>query len=123
MKRFVILGAILLAGAATTVAVSRKGKAHNEIAAKLYRCPMPPKYTSDKPGNCPICGRKLVPGETEGEETSREVPEKTAVAANSPNMEGGANKVMGYYNEVTNTRRDNARDDFIRKQKMKNEES
>ena len=30
---------------------------------KLYHCPMHPTYTSDKPGDCPICGMKLVPVE------------------------------------------------------------
>jgi len=29
----------------------------------LYHCPMHPAYTSDKPGDCPICGMKLVPVE------------------------------------------------------------
>jgi membrane fusion protein, copper/silver efflux system len=28
--------------------------------AVQYRCPMHPSYVSDKPGNCPICGMKLV---------------------------------------------------------------
>lgn len=28
---------------------------------KIYHCPMHPNYTSDKPGNCPICGMNLVP--------------------------------------------------------------
>ena len=28
---------------------------------KGYHCPMHPHYHSDKPGNCPICGMKLVP--------------------------------------------------------------
>ncbi len=27
----------------------------------LYSCPMHPAYTSDKPGDCPICGMRLVP--------------------------------------------------------------
>ncbi len=27
----------------------------------LYRCPMHPNYISDKPGDCPICGMRLVP--------------------------------------------------------------
>ncbi|MDZ7374295.1 MAG: efflux RND transporter periplasmic adaptor subunit [candidate division KSB1 bacterium] len=27
----------------------------------VYHCPMHPEYTSDKPGNCPICGMTLVP--------------------------------------------------------------
>jgi len=26
----------------------------------LYQCPMHPSYTSDRPGDCPICGMKLV---------------------------------------------------------------
>ncbi len=43
-------------------------------AAKLYNCPMHPTYTSDKPGDCPICGMKLVPVE------SREKPAETPAA-------------------------------------------
>ena len=27
--------------------------------ATIYRCPMHPNYTSDKPGECPICGMNL----------------------------------------------------------------
>jgi len=30
------------------------------VAHALYRCPMHPDYTSDKPGDCPICGMRLV---------------------------------------------------------------
>lgn len=30
----------------------------------IYYCPMHPQYTSDRPGNCPICGMKLVKKET-----------------------------------------------------------
>jgi rubrerythrin len=29
--------------------------------AATYTCPMHPQVQSDKPGNCPICGMKLVP--------------------------------------------------------------
>jgi Cu(I)/Ag(I) efflux system membrane fusion protein/cobalt-zinc-cadmium efflux system membrane fusion protein len=32
---------------------------------QLYHCPMHPTYTSDKPGECPICGMTLVPVEEE----------------------------------------------------------
>lgn len=28
--------------------------------AEVYVCPMHPNYSSDKPGNCPICGMKLI---------------------------------------------------------------
>lgn len=31
------------------------------VAANKFHCPMHPTIVSDKPGNCPICGMKLVP--------------------------------------------------------------
>ncbi|MDB5047453.1 MAG: hypothetical protein JWO30_524 [Fibrobacteres bacterium] len=38
---------------------SPDGHAHE--AKTMYNCAMHPQYISDKPGNCPICGMKLVP--------------------------------------------------------------
>ncbi|HEX5632262.1 MAG TPA: heavy metal-binding domain-containing protein, partial [Gemmatimonadales bacterium] len=32
-----------------------------QAQAALYHCPMHPSYTSDKPGDCPICNMKLEP--------------------------------------------------------------
>jgi Cu(I)/Ag(I) efflux system membrane fusion protein/cobalt-zinc-cadmium efflux system membrane fusion protein len=40
---------------------------------KLYRCPMHPTFTSDKPGSCGICGMDLVP--VEEEETAPSAPQ------------------------------------------------
>lgn len=40
------------------VACKKGGTGH-----QLYHCPMHPTYTSDKPGDCPICGMRLVPVE------------------------------------------------------------
>jgi RND family efflux transporter MFP subunit len=37
-------------------------------AAQQYYCPMHPDYHSDKPGDCPICGMRLVPVEKKKEE-------------------------------------------------------
>lgn len=36
------------------------GPAKNSAEKVIYHCPMHPTYISDKPGNCPICGMKLV---------------------------------------------------------------
>ncbi len=46
---------------ATTTAPTKK--AH-------YHCPMHPQYTSDKPGDCPICGMRLVQIESASETPS-----------------------------------------------------
>lgn len=48
--------------------------------AALYHCPMHPTYTSDHPGDCPICGMKLVPvtaGDAAAARSS--VPERSTV--------------------------------------------
>ena len=41
---------------------SAEHSSHSAAAhATQYHCPMHPTYVSDKPGECPICGMKLVP--------------------------------------------------------------
>ena len=66
MKRIAIItvavGAVLVGGGAAVVA-TRGGRATQGDEAKgaKYHCAMHPTYTSDKPGDCPICGMKLVP--------------------------------------------------------------
>jgi membrane fusion protein, copper/silver efflux system len=62
MKNFIlgfVAAAVLLCGGYfvyTRLTMSKKA-----VPAVLYHCPMHPTYTSDKPGDCPICGMKLVP--------------------------------------------------------------
>lgn len=60
--RVVLMGIFLMAG--TTV-----------FAQDIYYCPMHPHYTSDKPGNCPICGMSLVKKDAQdkGAESSKSV--------------------------------------------------
>ncbi len=57
------------------------GCAHSEEPAAgkktLYTCPMHPEYVSDQPGDCPICGMRLVPKEQVG-------PKPPAPAAQAP---------------------------------------
>lgn len=44
--------------------------------ATRYYCPMHPSYTSDRPGDCPICGMRLVPMEQWPPEGGRRATEK-----------------------------------------------
>jgi len=54
----------------------------------LYHCPMHPSYTSDKPGDCPICGMKLVPIKKEG--TAKGAQAAGNVAEARPGIKGQA---------------------------------
>ena len=53
---------LLSAGVAVLFTGCGKG-AHEEtnVKAAKYHCPMHPTVVSDKPGDCPICGMRLVP--------------------------------------------------------------
>jgi len=69
---FVIITSLILA-TGTLFAISGCGKssvtAKTEHEKVMYHCPMHPTYISDKQGDCPICGMKLVKMEakTEGQ--------------------------------------------------------
>jgi Cu(I)/Ag(I) efflux system membrane fusion protein len=66
MKNFVLgflLAAIMFAGGYWMVSrpAAKVPSPSMEKTAAKYHCPMHPTYVSDKPGDCPICGMKLVP--------------------------------------------------------------
>ncbi|MBI4054506.1 MAG: efflux RND transporter periplasmic adaptor subunit [Elusimicrobia bacterium] len=70
-RKFLILGvfAALLVGAGFAVRWyrhSHHADMRQSAAPVKYYCPMHPSYTSDKPGDCPICNMKLVPMEEAG---------------------------------------------------------
>lgn len=54
-----IIAVILLVGGTAAYRHFRGGHSAGE-KAELYYCPMHPDYTSDRPGDCPICGMHLV---------------------------------------------------------------
>lgn len=61
--------------------------ASSETKAK-YHCPMHPTYVSDKPGDCPICGMRLVP--IESEEVHEKTVSETDGAKGAPTVSGRA---------------------------------
>lgn len=57
----VVGGALALGAAAGIFWQSRRGPSTPIAAARdLYHCPMHPTIVSDRPGDCPICGMRLV---------------------------------------------------------------
>ena len=62
MKTSLVIGAVaavLVSGAAVAIVISG-GRPGGRITHARYYCPMHPTYTSDRPGNCPICNMTLV---------------------------------------------------------------
>ncbi len=58
----------------------------NEASAPAakYHCPMHPHYTSDKPGDCPICGMKLVPATaTEANASAASIPGRVPIVVSA----------------------------------------
>lgn len=67
VARWVLFGCLVVLAVASvgSYLASRRPVSAAKVAAgkALYHCPMHPGYTSDKPGDCPICGMALVPVE------------------------------------------------------------
>jgi hypothetical protein len=56
----IVLAAGIGVFAAGRYLIIRRSGAAAKTAKELYYCPMHPNFTSDKPGECPICGMTLV---------------------------------------------------------------
>jgi Cu(I)/Ag(I) efflux system membrane fusion protein len=73
MKNFVLgflLAALVFAGGYWMVSrhAAKAPFPSMEKSSAKYHCPMHPSFVSDKPGDCPICGMKLVPRENAAQE-------------------------------------------------------
>jgi hypothetical protein len=76
---FLIIGSIVSLWSFFMYAGCGQPKAHNTVVQgkAVYHCPMHPTYTSDKPGDCPICGMKLVKSEENSSEKTSEIAAET----------------------------------------------
>ena len=70
---------VILSGGALAYRFFIQPQMGNKAAAsakEIYYCPMHPTYTSDRPGDCPICSMKLVKRETGEEHLHEEAAHK-----------------------------------------------
>ncbi|HEY8689844.1 MAG TPA: efflux RND transporter periplasmic adaptor subunit [Chitinophagaceae bacterium] len=59
---YMVMASIIFLDACTNQ--TKKVDEHIHAAKEIYTCPMHPQIIRDKPGDCPICGMKLVKKET-----------------------------------------------------------
>lgn len=57
----VVVALSVIVGLTAVYIASNRGEGAQTAAATRYHCPMHPTIVSDKPGDCPICGMRLVP--------------------------------------------------------------
>ncbi|HEY6867378.1 MAG TPA: efflux RND transporter periplasmic adaptor subunit, partial [Candidatus Eisenbacteria bacterium] len=87
--RWALFAALLVLAVASVagylLAHRPKSVARVQAARVVYQCPMHPSYTSDKPGECPICGMTLerveVGGTTAGRAASEQPSDVPGLAA------------------------------------------
>ena len=88
-RRAIIVGVIIVAA---IIGVFIPGRYNNtqrkmtvsETAKDLYYCPMHPNFTSDKPGDCAICGMSLVKREVNSHESPKQAGERKILYYRNP---------------------------------------
>jgi membrane fusion protein, copper/silver efflux system len=88
VKTFTI-GVVILAAALGIFALRPQFMARMEMSAsgaakEVYYCPMHPNYTSDKPGDCPICGMSLVKRQANPQESPKQAGERKILYYRNP---------------------------------------
>ena len=84
---------VLAAGAGAWVVLRGAGPRVTQTAAPtLYHCPMHPTIVSDRPGDCPICGMRLIPTDRhagpQGPATAQDAGPAGGAATEGPPVEG-----------------------------------
>ncbi len=91
MKKFVIIllcvtgiitGMMLINSCSKNSEHRHEATVEHSQQKKLYHCPMHPTYTSDKPGECPICGMSLVPIEEEKPQVKKRIMYRSTMNPN-----------------------------------------
>ncbi len=80
--------------AALYTGCGKEGRENGAVQATQYHCPMHPTIISNKPGNCPICGMKLVPMD-QGEQAVAGGPTSTIPGLAVVSITPKSRQVMG----------------------------
>lgn len=83
MRNFILgfVAALVLAGGGYWIGMTRPFGGNESVANETiqkYHCPMHPTYVSDRPGDCPICGMRLVPIEADSTTADESAPDEHA---------------------------------------------
>ena len=81
LKYVIITILVLLLGTSGVLLYQGHNRGSKDVKQVKYHCPMHPTYIADKPGDCPICGMKLVPMENKEEGKKKIIYRSTMLPA------------------------------------------